>query len=246
MESAYSASAASPTNGLASAHANGYSQAGSDHGDHPQDESDDDDDSNPLEDLEALEEKEQQEVDAAAERVKESAEELRQVREREDEEGLSHARELARQGREESLRHHQAAQPSEGGATTDTNPPPQHNGNLDDQHTASGAPSQHNGHLDEKPAMQTKPAPNGLPDVIPSSAMPTMMPQQPTPVVSQDDKPGDTKMSTAGSDSAKLANPSQVINNTAEHTIPLSAPYSGFRAVNNEWAAAAAQGVDRI
>ena len=101
MESAYSGSAASPGHGDALGHANGYAN-GSDAGDHHQDESDDDD-SNPLEDLEALGEKEERENEAAAERM------------REDEEGLRKARELARQGWEESLRSHQLAQ-QQGGA----------------------------------------------------------------------------------------------------------------------------------
>ena len=59
------------------------------------DDDSDDDDSNPLEDLEALGEKEEREHEAAAERL------------REDEEGLRNAKELARQGWEEGLRHDQ-------------------------------------------------------------------------------------------------------------------------------------------
>lgn len=94
MESAYAGSATSPTNADASGYANGYMNGGSDAGDLRQDDSDDDD-SNPLEDLEALGEKEEREHEAAAERIKE------------DEEGLRNARELARQGLEESLRSHQ-------------------------------------------------------------------------------------------------------------------------------------------
>ena len=97
MESAYAGSAGSPTNVDVSGHTNGYINGGSDAGDHRQDESDDDD-SNPLEDLEALGEKEERENEAAAERI------------REDEEGLRNARELARQGWEESLRTHQLSQ----------------------------------------------------------------------------------------------------------------------------------------
>lgn len=68
------------TNGIL--HSNGH---GSDNGDH--NEESDDDDSNPLEDLEALGEKAEQE---------------NQIRE--DEEGLRNAKELARQGWEDSLR----------------------------------------------------------------------------------------------------------------------------------------------
>ena len=70
---------------------NGINNGSSEAGDHHQDESDDDD-SNPLEDLEALGEKEEREIEEAAERM------------REDEEGLRNAKELARQGWEESLR----------------------------------------------------------------------------------------------------------------------------------------------
>lgn len=62
---------------------NGYLNGDSEHGDHAIDDSDEDD-SNPLEDLEALGQKEEQD--------------------REDEEGLRNARELARQGWEDSLR----------------------------------------------------------------------------------------------------------------------------------------------
>ena len=88
MESTYAGSMYSPINDTI--HVNGYANGGSeaapsDLGDH-QDESDDDD-SNPLEDLEALGEKEE-----AAERM------------REDEEGLRSAKELSRQGFEESVR----------------------------------------------------------------------------------------------------------------------------------------------
>jgi hypothetical protein len=91
MEATYNGSAVSPGNMLTETHTNGYSQAGSDAGDLHHDESDDDD-SNPLEDLEALEEKEErEEEEAAAERV------------REDEEGLRQARELALQARGDSL-----------------------------------------------------------------------------------------------------------------------------------------------
>ena len=107
MESAYAGAAASPNNGL-SEQANGYHHVSSDVGDHHQEDSDDDDDSNPLEDLEALGEKEERENEAAAERL------------REDEEGLQKARELARQGWEESLRSHQLAQaPQQGGDSED-------------------------------------------------------------------------------------------------------------------------------
>ena len=95
MESAYSANASSPTNANAP-QTNGYiygnvDGAASERSDHGDAESDDDD-SNPLEDLEALGEKEERENEAAAERLKE------------DEEGLRNAKELARQGWEESLR----------------------------------------------------------------------------------------------------------------------------------------------
>ena len=105
MESAYAASATSAGNGDISGQANGYANGGGsddDEEEHRHDESDDDD-SNPLEDLEALGEKEERENEEAAERM------------REDEEGLRRARELARQGWEESLRTHQFAQRQAGG-----------------------------------------------------------------------------------------------------------------------------------
>ncbi|GIZ46747.1 hypothetical protein CKM354_000986000 [Cercospora kikuchii] len=86
MDSSYPGFAGSPTNG---AHpSNGYANGTSDNGDS------DDDDSNPLEDLEALDEKEEQE---------------NQIRE--DEEGLRNAKELARQGFEDSMRDGQQQQP---------------------------------------------------------------------------------------------------------------------------------------
>ncbi|KAK3681868.1 hypothetical protein LTR37_020798 [Vermiconidia calcicola] len=113
MESAYANSATSPPN---AGPANGYSYAVEHHED---DSEDDDDDSNPLEDLEALGEKEERENEAAAERM------------REDEEGLRHARELARQGWEENLRSHQLSlltnSPfgSNGDRIERTNEPPQ-------------------------------------------------------------------------------------------------------------------------
>lgn len=99
MESAYSAPAGPLTYPDASVRPNGYVNGGNDvvrddQGDLHDNESDDDD-SNPLEDLEALGEKEERENEAAAER------------QREDEEGLRNARELARQGWEENLRSHQ-------------------------------------------------------------------------------------------------------------------------------------------
>lgn len=84
MDSAYPGSSAdSPTQGDLS-RVNGYLNGDSER---DQNYDSEDDDSNPLEDLEALEEKEDQE---------------HQIRE--DEEGLRNARELARQGWEESLR----------------------------------------------------------------------------------------------------------------------------------------------
>ena len=92
MESAYTASAYSPTNDHLDA--NGYANGGSElaPSDVGGDDDSDDDDSNPLEDLEALGEKEE-----AAERL------------REDEEGLRNAKELSRQGFEQSVRSGQAA-----------------------------------------------------------------------------------------------------------------------------------------
>lgn len=86
MDSAYSGNVPpySPSH-ADSLRANGYANGGSEIGDH--DESDDDD-SNPLEDLEALGEQEEQES--------------QQIRE--DEEGLRNAKELARQGYEDSFR----------------------------------------------------------------------------------------------------------------------------------------------
>lgn len=90
MESAYSND--SPNNLDGSGRANGYANGGSDHGEHHDDS--DDDDSNPLEDLEALGENAERENEAKAER------------EREDEEGLLKAKELSRQGWEESLKSH--------------------------------------------------------------------------------------------------------------------------------------------
>lgn len=91
MESAYPTSAYSPTN--ENHHVNGYVNGGSEaaRSDAGGDEESEDDDSNPLEDLEALGEKEE-----AAERL------------REDEEGLRNAKELSRQGFEESIRSSQA------------------------------------------------------------------------------------------------------------------------------------------
>ncbi|KAM3422952.1 hypothetical protein BST61_g434 [Cercospora zeina] len=92
MDSSYAGLTGSPTNG---AHpSNGYANGTSDNGDS------DDDDSNPLEDLEALGEKEEQE---------------NQIRE--DEEGLRNAKELARQGFEDSMRDGQQPQhgPNEAG-----------------------------------------------------------------------------------------------------------------------------------
>lgn len=71
---------------------NGYVNGGSENGDRQNEESDDED-SNPLEDLEALGEKEEQE---------------NQIRE--DEEGMRNAKELARQGWEDSLKTPQAPQ----------------------------------------------------------------------------------------------------------------------------------------
>lgn len=93
MESAYPTSAYSPTNGN---HINGYANGGSEaaHSDLGDDDSEDDD-SNPLEDLEALGESEE-----AAERM------------REDEEGLRNAKELSRQGFEQSVRSSQAVNSS--------------------------------------------------------------------------------------------------------------------------------------
>ena len=90
MDAAYSNE--SPINIDGSGRPNGYANGGSDHGEHHDDS--DDDDSNPLEDLEALGEKEERENEAKAER------------EREDEEGLLKAKELSRQGWEESLKSH--------------------------------------------------------------------------------------------------------------------------------------------
>lgn len=91
MESAYPATEVSLTNAGANGQANGYAH---DHGVSPIEQHDDsdDDDSNPLEDLEALGEKAEREHEAAEERM------------REDEAGLQHAKDLARQGWEESLR----------------------------------------------------------------------------------------------------------------------------------------------
>ncbi|KAK5128853.1 hypothetical protein LTR85_000186 [Meristemomyces frigidus] len=101
MDSAYANDAASgayspvlyddPSNRM-----NGYANGA---GEHPASDLDaqyseesDDDDSNPLEDLEALGEKEEQREKELAERM------------REDEEGLAHAKELARQGCDDSIR----------------------------------------------------------------------------------------------------------------------------------------------
>ena len=101
MESAYADNAASGAHSAADhdfeRELNGYvngenERVGSEIDDHHDDyEESDDDDSNPLEDLEALGEKEEQRM-------------------REDEEGLRNARELSRQGREESIRVSQADQ----------------------------------------------------------------------------------------------------------------------------------------
>ncbi|KAK4550425.1 hypothetical protein LTR36_000003 [Oleoguttula mirabilis] len=81
-------------------HLNGYANGGGEHAasefDARYSEESDDDDSNPLEDLEALGEKEEQREKELAERM------------REDEEGLRNARELARQGREDSIRSFQS------------------------------------------------------------------------------------------------------------------------------------------
>ena len=90
MDAAYSNDSLNNIDG--SGRLNGYTNGGSDHGEHHDDS--DDDDSNPLEDLEALGEKEERENEAKAER------------EREDEEGLLKAKELSRQGWEESLKSH--------------------------------------------------------------------------------------------------------------------------------------------
>ncbi|CAK3803970.1 hypothetical protein DOTSEDRAFT_69494 [Lecanosticta acicola] len=105
MDSSYS-----PTH-VDGAHSNGYLNGGdhaySENG-YPQNDESDDDDSNPLEDLEALGQKEEQE---------------NQIRE--DEEGLRNAKELARQGWEESLRSHV------GGADQGAQDQPPQNGNVD-------------------------------------------------------------------------------------------------------------------
>lgn len=87
MDSAYPPSTYSPINDTH--HVNGYANGGSEvaRSDAGGDDESEDDDSNPLEDLEALGEKEE-----AAERL------------REDEEGLRNAKELSRQGFEESVR----------------------------------------------------------------------------------------------------------------------------------------------
>lgn len=92
MDSAYPPTDASPPNVGAGGHSNGYANGDDEDRDHGPEDSDDDDDSNPLEDLEALGEKAEREHEAA------------EVRLREDEEGLQHAKDLARQGWEESLR----------------------------------------------------------------------------------------------------------------------------------------------
>ena len=99
MESAYSNAAASPTivdmPNLLNGHMEADDEAAQSDADNQRHNESDDDESNPLEDLEALGEKEERENEAAAERL------------REDEEGLRNARELARQGWEEGLRSHQ-------------------------------------------------------------------------------------------------------------------------------------------
>lgn len=91
MDSSYAGY--SPTH-LDAHHLNGYPNGGASENGYDHNEESEDDDSNPLEDLEALGQKEEQE---------------NQIRE--DEEGLRNAKELARQGWEESLRSSQHSHP---------------------------------------------------------------------------------------------------------------------------------------
>jgi len=210
MESAYSTSAVSPTNGFASTQTNGYTHAGSDLGDPAHDISgdDDDDDSNPLEDLEALEEKEERENEAAAERVKEDAEELRQTTEKEDEEGLRQARELARQGWEESLKSHQMAVV---GATVEP-------AFLSHTAPANGEIVQ-NGILDA-----------GLPSPVPTNKD---VVQVLKPMVAHSHVGGNIAASNAESNHTDVGQVAQMGQNTVEQSVPLAASYGGFRAVND-------------
>ncbi|KAK5166673.1 uncharacterized protein LTR77_008217 [Saxophila tyrrhenica] len=208
MESAYTATASSPTNGMALAPANGYSHAGSELDDAPHDESDDDD-SNPLEDLEALEEKEDRESEAAAERMREDEEDLRQAREKEDEEGLRQARELARQGWEESLRSHQGGQEPEGSdAAAPTHYPEgvaiaAYTQPASDTATTHGdaatSPQLHDSIVPVN-AKPTLPAQNGVPEAtpfapqevaqLPTAAMLHDQPDAKPHILTADDQPG--------------------------------------------------------
>lgn len=91
METAFAAGGHSPDN---AGHMNGYTNGSGDYSSqhHPDDSEDDGGDDDPLEDLEALGEKAEREQEAAAEQM------------REDEEGLQHAKDLARQGLQENMR----------------------------------------------------------------------------------------------------------------------------------------------
>lgn len=168
MESAYSAPGASlgllPINTLG----NGYPHAGSEGlDDLDVSDDDDDDDSNPLEDLEALEEKEERETEAAAERL------------REDEEGLRQARELARQGWENNMRtHRQGDEPiAENGTEAMTEPV---DGASSDETSASHTDvvehnAMANGHVDSKPSLPSEPLESSQPNILPTASEKTSL-----------------------------------------------------------------------